>query len=150
MTGPEFVYETYIRATPEEIWKALTSSEFTSQYFHATRVESSWRPGEPVYYRYEDGETTAVEGKVVEAEPPSKLVITWHVLHDEAAKKEAPSRVSFFLEAMNEQTRLRIVHGRFPEDSVVFDSIRSGWPWILAGLKSLLETGEALPAARSA
>ncbi len=145
MTGPEFVYETYIRATPDDVWRALTSPEFTSRYFYATRVESSWLPGEPVYYRYEDGETTAVEGKVIEADPPRKLVISWHVLYEEAAMKEAPSRVTFLLEAMNEQTRLRIVHDRFPEDSVVFDGIRSGWPWILAGLKSLLETGEALP-----
>lgn len=150
MTGPEFVYETYIRATPEDIWKALTSPGFTSQYFYATRVESSWQPGEPVYYRYEDGETTAVEGEVIEAEPPRKLVISWHVLYDENAKKELPSRVSFTLEPMNEQTRLRIVHDRFPEDSVVFDSIRSGWPWIVAGLKSLLETGEALPSLQRA
>lgn len=150
MTGPEFVCETYIRATPEDVWRALTSPEFTSQYFYATRVESSWQRGEPVYYRYEDGQTTAVAGEVIEAEPPRKLVISWHVQYDEVAKTEAPSRVSFFLEAMNEQTRLRIVHDRFPEDSVVLDSIRRGWPWILAGLKSLLETGEALPSPQSA
>lgn len=150
MTGPEFVYETYIRAAPGDVWKALTSAEFTSRYFYATRVESSWQPGDPVYYRYEDGETAAVEGEVIDAEPPHRLVISWHVLYDEAAAKEAPSRVAFHLKAMNGQTRLRIVHDRFPGESVVFDGIRSGWPWILAGLKSLLETGEALPAVRTA
>lgn len=149
MAIPEFVYETYIRATAEDVWNALTTAEFTSQYFHATHVESSWQPGEPVHYRYENGGDVAVEGVVIAADPPNTLVITWHVLYDDAAKQEAPSKVAFHIEAMNEQTRLRIVHNEFPEDSVVYDGIRSGWPWILAGLKSLLETGEALPLANA-
>lgn len=147
MASPDFIYETYIRATAEDVWKALTTAEFTAQYFHATCVESSWQAGDPVYYRYAEGGGVAVEGEVLEADPPHTLVISWHVLYDDAAKKEAPSRVAFQIEAMNEQTRLRIVHDRFPENSVVFDGIQSGWPWIIAGLKSLLETGEALPLA---
>lgn len=147
MASPEFVYETYIRASAEEVWKALTTAEFTSQYFHATHVDSSWQPGAPVYYRYADGGDVAVEGKIIEAAPPNKLVITWRVLYDDAAKQESPSRVAFHVEAMNEQSRLRIIHDQFPDDSVVFNNIQEGWPWIVAGLKSLLETGEALPLA---
>lgn len=147
MASPDFVYETYIRATAADVWKALTSPEFTAQYFHATRVDSTWRPGEPVYYRYADGGDVAVEGEVIEADPPNTLIMSWHVLYDEQAKQEAASRVTFHIEALNEQTRLRIVHDRFPDASVVYDGIRSGWPWIIAGLKSLLETGEALPQA---
>ncbi len=149
MPGPEFVYETYIRATTEEVWNALTTAEFTSRYFYATHVESTWQSGAPVTFRYEPGGAVAVEGKVLEAHPPRRLVITWHTHYDDDARKEAPSRVAFHVDAMNGQTRLRVVHDRFPEDSVVYESIRTGWPWIVAGLKSLLETGEALPRAEA-
>lgn len=145
MASPEFVYETYIRAPAEKIWAALTTAEFTAQYFHATHVESTWQRGDPVVYRYEPGGTIAVQGEVLAAEPPNKLVISWHVLYDDDAIHEAPSRVSFHIDALDGQSRLRIVHDRFPEKTVVYDGIRRGWPWIIAGLKSLLETGEPLP-----
>ncbi len=142
---PEFIYETYIRASAEKVWEALTDPEFTRQYFHATAIESTWRVGASV--RYEGDNGTAVEGEVLEIVPVEKLSISWHVLYDEEALSEEPSRVTFTIEALNEQTKLRIVHDRFPSGSVVFDSISQGWPWIIASLKSLLETGAALPAA---
>ena len=145
MTSPELIHETYIRASAERVWEALTSAAFTSRYFHDTHIESTWQAGSPVKYYYEPGGRVAVEGKVLEAEPPNKLVITWHVLYDEAAKHESPSRVSFFIERLGEQTRLRIVHDDFPDGSVVPDSVSKGWPWIIASLKSLLETGDPLP-----
>lgn len=145
MTSPELIYETYIRASAERVWEALTSAEFTSQYFYATHVDSTWEPGAPVRYFNEPGGTVAVDGEVLEADPPNKLVITWHVQYDDNARAESPSRVSFRIEDLGEQTRLRIVHDEFPKDSVVPESVRDGWPWIIAGLKSLLETGEALP-----
>ena len=142
-----YMYETYIRAPAERVWQALTSPEFTSQYFHATHVESTWQPGAPVRYEYAPGGAVAVEGEVLEALPPSKLAITWHVLYNDDAKVEAPSRVTFELETLDGQTRLRITHDRFVEGSVVQPEISKGWPWILSSLKSLLETGEALPPA---
>lgn len=145
MSNDIFVYQTYIRAPIEQVWAALTDAEFTAQYFYATRVESTWEQGAPVRYRYAEGGDVAVEGEVIESDAPRKLVISWHALYDEATKSEAPSRVSFSLDESNGQTRLRIVHDQFPQDSVLFDSISQGWPWIIAGLKSLLETGEALP-----
>lgn len=145
MKGQEFVYATYIRATAEQVWEALTTPEFTSRYFYATRVESTWKAGDPVRYDYEDRDDIAVEGDVLISDPPHRLVISWHVLYDDAARKEPPSRVSFEIVPMSGQTRLTIVHDQFPQDSVVFDSISHGWPWIIASLKSLLETGEALP-----
>lgn len=145
MNKNAFAYETYINAPKDRVWEALTNAEFTSQYFHATHVESTWEPGAPVNYRHSAGGDSAVEGKVIEADPPNKLAITWHVLYDEKAKTEEPSRVTFSLEETGGQTRLRIVHDRFPENTVLLDSISGGWPWILSSLKSLLETGQALP-----
>ncbi|MFQ5983544.1 MAG: SRPBCC family protein [Woeseiaceae bacterium] len=146
MTSPVLTYETYIRASAQRVWQALTSAEFTSMYFYGTHVESTWKPGAPVKYFNEPGGTVAVDGEVLEADPPNKLVITWHVHYDDDARAEEPSRVSFHIEEMGEQTRLRIVHDEFPDNSVVPDSVREGWPWIIASLKSLLETGDALPA----
>ncbi|MDH3431111.1 MAG: SRPBCC domain-containing protein [Gammaproteobacteria bacterium] len=144
MKENQFAYETYINASQQEVWQALTNAEFTSQYFHATHVDSTWEAGAAVNYRYASGDV-AVEGEVIEVDPPNKLVISWHVLYDEAAKAEQPSRVTFTLQDVNGQTRLRIVHDDFPANTVVLDGISEGWPWIVASLKSLLETGVALP-----
>jgi len=145
MNNKQFAYETYIHAPKEKVWEALTNPEFTAQYFFSTRVESSWESGAVVRYRYVGDDHVAVEGQVIESDPPNKLAITWQALYDDSATTEAPSRVTFSLDESNGQTRLRIIHDQFPEGSVIFDSISEGWPWIIAGLKSLLETGEALP-----
>ena len=144
MNKNEFAYETYINAPQDRVWEALTNAEFTSKYFYATHVESTWETDASVNYRYASGDV-AVEGKVVEVDPPNKLVITWHVLYDEAAKTEEPSRVTFSLQETEGQTKLRIVHDQFPENTVLLSRISEGWPWIFASLKSLLETGRALP-----
>lgn len=143
----EFAYQTWIRAPKDKVWQALTTPEFTSQYFHATHIESTWEKDADVFYRMAPGGDIAVDGKVLEVDPPNRLVISWHVRYDEQAIKEAPSRVTFSLEESKGQTRLRIVHDNFPENSVIFDGISEGWPWIVSSLKSLLETGEPLPSA---
>jgi uncharacterized protein YndB with AHSA1/START domain/DNA-binding transcriptional ArsR family regulator len=140
-----FAYQAVIRAPRERVWEALTSPEFTSQYFHATHIDSTWEPGAPVYYRYAKDGDIAVDGEVIEIDPPNRLVISWHVRYDERATREAPSRVTFTLTGSGEQTRLRVVHDEFPDDTVLFEGISEGWPWILSSLKSLMETGEALP-----
>lgn len=140
-----FAYQAVIRAPKERVWEALTSPEFTSQYFHATHIDSTWEPGAPVYYRNASGGNIAVDGEVLEIDPPHRLVISWHVRYNEEAIKETPSRVSFTLTESAGQTRLKVVHDEFPADTVLFEGISDGWPWILSSLKSLLETGEALP-----
>lgn len=98
--------------------------------------------------RYLSANGTAVEGEVLEIVPGELLSISWHVLYDDDAAKETASRVTFSIEALNDQTKLRIVHDSFPAGSVVFENIAQGWPWIIASLKTLLETGDALPDAR--
>ena len=149
MAGPELVFETFIRAPADRIWTALTSAEFTSRYFFATRVESTWETGADVVYRSTADGEPAVEGKVLEADPPHRLVLSWHVLHSAEAATEPPSRVTYEIEELSGRCRLRIVHDRFPADSVVPELVTDGWPYIAASLKSLLETGEALPARAS-
>lgn len=142
-SGLVHVYETFIRAEPERIWQAITSAEFTRQYFHRTHVSSSWNVGDRVQFTYDDG-TEVVEGEILEIDPPRRLVYSWHVLYDPQAKQERPSRVAYEIEPLGSVCRLRIVHDDFDADSVVYPEISRGWSAIVCSLKSLLETGEAL------
>jgi uncharacterized protein YndB with AHSA1/START domain len=146
MSRPVYVYDTFIAAAAERIWSALTAAEFTRQYFYATSVQSDWRLGSSVVYRMPDG-STAVEGEVLESDPPRRLVITWRPLYDAAMAAEPPSRVTFEIEALEGACRLRVTHDRFEEGSAVYENVRQGWSAILCSLKSLLETGEPLPLA---
>src|SRR3954452_14534724 len=96
MTAPRHIFETYIRATPEAIWRAITDPDFTRRYFHRTAVDSSFAPGAAVRYALPDGED-AVVGVIEEVDPPRRLVMTWRVLYDAAAAEEPPSRVEWIL-----------------------------------------------------
>jgi uncharacterized protein YndB with AHSA1/START domain len=143
MAAPKQVYEVYIRTTPQRLWEALTDGAITQQYFHATRAESEWKVGSPVCYWLEDGQP-AVEGTVLEADPPRRLSITWSFRYDPAMAAETPSRVTFEIEQRGPTCLLRTVHDDFPEGSIVPDHVSGGWPFILSNLKSLLETGSPL------
>lgn len=130
----------FIKASPEAVWKGLTSAEFTRQYFHSTDIESDWTPGAEVTF-YNQDKSVAVKGEVLEVDFPSKLSFTWHVHYNPEAKKESPSRVTYLLEAVEDATKLTLVHDNFPAGSVVLPEISKGWIAILSNLKTLLETG---------
>lgn len=146
MSKPEYIYETYIRTTPEKIWEAVTTAAFTRQYFHNMYVESDWQVGSPVYFKYADG-NNGVEGEVLAVDKPHKLVYTWRFVFDEKFARERPSRVTFEIEPQGPVSRLRVTHDEFDEDSNVLPAISQGWAPIICSLKSLLETGEPLPVA---
>lgn len=143
MKRPEHVYETYIRSTPERIWKAITTAEFTRQYFHRMAVESDWKTGSPVRFLYDDGRV-GCEGVVREYDPPRRLSYTWRFLFDDALAKERPSTVQFEITPVGDACRLRIVHSDFDADSKVYPMISEGWAEVASSLKSLLETGKPL------
>lgn len=143
MNKPDYVYETYIRTTPERLWKAITSAEFTRQYFHGMAIESDWTPGGPVVFRYEDGRP-GVEGQVLEAEPTRLLRYTWRFVYDEELARERPSRVSFEIEPQGAVCRLRVTHDDFDPHSKVLPLVSQGWAPLICSLKSLLETGQPL------
>jgi len=134
----------YINASNEKVWEALTSAEFTRQYFHRTEIESEWVPGAAVTYYNAADRSVAVAGEVLEVDYPSRLSFSWHVHYNPEAFKEAPSRVTFELETVEGATRLLVVHDDFPEGSVVLPEISRGWIAILSNLKTLLETGQAM------
>lgn len=143
MTNREHVCVIYIQAAPEAVWEGLTSAEFTRRYFHGTDIESDWQPGSEVIY-YNPDRSIAVKGEVLEADYPRVLSFTWHVHYNPEAQAEGATRVRFTLEPVEGATKLTLVHDRFVENSVLFESISGGWIAILSNLKTLLETGEAM------
>jgi uncharacterized protein YndB with AHSA1/START domain len=143
---PSFVYVTYIATTPQKLWQALTDGALTRQYWYGRRVESDWKVGSPVTYWYEaeGGEAVSDRGIVLESKPPRHLSYTWHVEFVDELRDEHPSRVTVEIEPAGEAVKLTLVHGDFEPGSEVLEGVRSGWPAILASLKTLLETGKPL------
>jgi len=142
---PKTVYVTYIVTTPEKLWAALTSPEFTRQYFFGARVESDWKIGSVVKYWRPDG-TLDVQGKVLECDPPRLLSITWHVEWHEEFRKLPENLVTFQLVPLSDVVRLTMTEShQEPIDDKILEGGRRGWPVILSSLKSFLETGHPLP-----
>ncbi|HEY2212791.1 MAG TPA: SRPBCC family protein [Bradyrhizobium sp.] len=142
MRKPEFVYVTYIETTPEKLWEALTSSEFSKHYWFGTEVRSDWKVGAP-FALVMNGTTTDV-GEVLEFDRPRRLSYTFRHVLSEAARKERPTRVVFNLESHGKLVKLTLTHEDFETGSVILDGISKGWPAILSSLKSMLESGTAL------
>jgi len=142
MRKPEFVYVTYIATTPEKLWEALTSSEFSKRYWFDTEVKSDWKVGSP-FALVMNGTTTDV-GEILQVDRPRWLSYTFHHVLSEAARKERPTKVTFNLEPHGKLVKLTLTHEDFEDGSVILDGISKGWPAILSSLKSLLESGAAL------
>ena len=141
---PRFVHTTYIKASPERIWQALTDSSFTLRYYYNSTVESDWAVGSQYLFRTQGN--PAIEGEVLEADRPRRLAMTFHALWNDAVRGDAPSRMSFEIDdAGHGVSKLTVIH----EDMGVATAseVTGGWPLIAAGLKTLLETGEELQAA---
>ena len=137
------VHQVFIRATPEEIWDAITKPEFTVKYFYGTRVESDLAIGSPFLYRAGDSEELLVEGEVLESDPPRRLSVTWRFLYDPELAAEEPSRVTWEIEPQEGgYCKFTAIHeGLGPKAA---EQVQGGWPYIVSGLKTLLETGKPL------
>jgi uncharacterized protein YndB with AHSA1/START domain len=142
MKRPEFLYVTYIETTPEKLWEALTSSEFTKRYWFNTELRSDWKVGSPIALVM-DGKTTDF-GEILEADRPRRLSYTFKHVSDEELKKEPASKVVFTLVPHGKVVKLTLTHEGFIEGGKMLDGISKGWPAILASLKSLLESGKPL------
>ena len=142
MRKPEFVYVTYIETTPEKLWEALTSSEFSKRYWFGTELKTDWKIGSP--FALVMNGTTTDTGEILAADRPRRLSYSFkHVLDDEM-RNEPSTRVVFTLEPHGRLVKLTLTHEGFGVGSKLLDGISRGWPAILASLKSLLETGTAL------
>jgi len=140
---PSFVYVTYIAAPAEKVWRALTEGEFTRQYFFGRRIESDWKVGAAWALMMEDGRVDS-GGKVLECDPPRRLAISWRVEWLEEFRKLPEAVVTFDIEPLGEAVRLTVTQLTQPIDEKYLEGGRQGWPAILSGLKSLLETGKPL------
>jgi uncharacterized protein YndB with AHSA1/START domain/DNA-binding transcriptional ArsR family regulator len=158
MQKPSFVYTTYIHTTPKQLWQALTDPAFTRRYWGAT-FESDWDVGS-TYRWQQNGATIADPDQIVlESDPYRRLSYTWHAFTPEWAEAtgfseefrakataERRSKVTFDLEPVEEIVKLTVVHDGFEPGSTVLEGVSKGWPRIMSDLKTLLETGETLPA----
>lgn len=141
----DHIYQLYIRAEIDDVWRALTDPESTRQYFHATHWISPPVVGETFQTHLPDGRV-AIDGVVEEVEPPRRLVHTWHPVHDDDLAAEPPSRVTWELTPAGERlTHLRLTHSALERSPLTSENVRDGWVFILDSLKTLLETGAPLP-----
>ena len=144
MSKPDFIYMTVIAAMPDEVWKGLTTPEFTRQYWHNTRVRSDYRVGSAIEFLNED-DSIGVAGEILVANRPLELAYTWQFTGENSpAKDDPPSRVSFQLEPIAAGTRLMVTHDQLEEAAETATMVAFGWPHVLAGLKTMLETGSAI------
>jgi uncharacterized protein YndB with AHSA1/START domain len=138
----EKVFEIYIKTTPARLWEAITTSEMREKYNFGVGVKSDWSEGS----RYEGSSPNAprllIQGENLEVDPPRKLVQSFNALWSDDVEREGTSRVTWEIEQVQDSCRLTVTHDQLPEGAN--EELYGGWPMILSGLKTLLETGETL------
>ncbi len=138
----EKVFEIYIKTTPEQLWEAITDSEMRQKYTFGVGVDSDWSPGSP-YRAVHPGTGIAIsEGENLEVDPPRRLVQSFNALWGDDVKSEGTSRVTWEIEQVEDSCRLTVTHDQLREGAN--EQLFGGWPMILSGLKTLLESGELL------
>lgn len=154
----DFVYATYINTTPEKLWQALTDPAFTSRYWGVT-FDSDWTVGSQVTWHFGKATMAGPDQVVLESEPYTRLSYTWHDFTPEFAaeagvdeetlaklRTERRSKVTFQIEPKGDVVKLTVIHDGFEPGSAILESVGEGWLPLLSSLKTLLETGEPLPA----
>jgi uncharacterized protein YndB with AHSA1/START domain len=141
---PDTVYTIYIAATPEKVWQALTTAEFSRQYFFGFAFEMETRVGGSFIVRAPDG-STHIDGEVLACDPPSRLSVTWNVNWPGLVEKLGQTIVTYEISQMGDAVRLTMTeaHERVLAEDILSGG-RTGWPAILSSLKSLLETSKPL------
>jgi uncharacterized protein YndB with AHSA1/START domain/DNA-binding transcriptional ArsR family regulator len=142
----EKIFEIYIKTTPQRLWQAITDPELRRKYAFGVGVYSDWKPGSS-YTGRATGMTVApnmpiAEGENLEVDPPRRLVQTFRALWSDDVKGEGSSRVTWEIEPIGDSCRLTVTHDQLREGAN--SELYGGWPMILSGLKTLLETGEML------
>jgi uncharacterized protein YndB with AHSA1/START domain len=138
----EKVFEIYIKTTPERLWEAITNREMRQTYNFGVGIDSDWTAGSRYEAVHPAAPTPISEGENLEVDPPRRLVQSFNALWSEDVKREGTSRVTWEIEQVGDSCRLTVSHDQLSEDAN--DELYGGWPMILSGLKTLLETGEKL------
>jgi uncharacterized protein YndB with AHSA1/START domain len=147
VANSKFVYVTYIRTTPEKLWRALTEPEFTRQVWVETWQDCDWKVGSSWKLLLPDGRVGDA-GEVLEIEPYKRLVLAWRNVFKTDLQAEGISRMTYELEPQGDTVKFTLIHESETPGSKLIEAVSSGWPMILASVKSLLETGESLTVTR--
>jgi uncharacterized protein YndB with AHSA1/START domain len=138
----EKVFEIYIKTTPERLWEAITDPEMRSKYTFGCRVISDWKPGSRYEQSHPSNPGLLGEGEILEVDPPRRLVQSMRALWSEDVRSEGTSRVTWEIEPVGDSCRLTVTHDQLRDGAN--GQLYGGWPMILSGLKTWLETGELL------
>ena len=138
----EKVFEIYIKTSPERLWEAITDPQLRARYNFGVGVDSDWTPGSRWESRHEQAGVEIGAGENLEVDPPRRLVQSFNALWGEDVKAEGTSRVTWEIEQIEDSCRLTVTHDQLREHAN--DQLYGGWPMILSGLKTLLETGQDL------
>lgn len=142
------VYQLYIKASQEEVWDAITNPAIVAKFFHGAQVESTYETGAKLRSLSPDGSDIWGDNTILECDPPRRLVHTWRSLYDSVLAAEPESRVTWEIEAQpGGFAKLTLIHDRLDASPKTAASV-GGWSYILSNLKTVMETGEALPPIR--
>jgi uncharacterized protein YndB with AHSA1/START domain/DNA-binding transcriptional ArsR family regulator len=143
---PAHVYQIYIQANPDVVWRAITDPEMTQHYFLGTRIESDFAPGSPYVYRMPDG-APMLDGTIVESDPPHRLVMTFRPIWMGESANPPVSRVTWEITPHEDQTKVALIHEGLALESDLGRDIQDGWTRIISAMKTTLETERAPVAA---
>ena len=138
----EKVFEIYIKTTPERLWEAIVDPEMRAKYTFGVRVNSDWKPGSAYVGSSPASPTPIMEGENLEVDPPRRLVQSFRAVWDDDVRAEGTSRVTWEIEPVGDSCCLTVTHDNLREGAN--SQLYGGWPMILSGLKTLLETGQLL------
>jgi uncharacterized protein YndB with AHSA1/START domain len=160
MEQPQFIYTTYIKTTPERLWQALTEPAFTRRWWQTT-FDTDWNVGSQIIWNNNGVIIADPEQVVLESDPYRRLAYNWHTFVPEMQERmgvddavfaqlasERRTRVAFEIEPVNDMVKLTVIHDDFEPGGIAVTMVRNGWPIFLSSLKTLLESGEPLPATR--
>ena len=139
--GSMTVFEIYIKTTPERLWEAITDPEMRAKYNFGVQTSSDWKPGSS-YESSVPGVIDIAAGENLEVDPPRRLVQSFNALWSDDVKAAGTSRVTWEIEPVGDSCQLTVTHDQLAENAN--SELYGGWPMILSGLKTLLETGELL------
>ncbi|HUJ64106.1 MAG TPA: SRPBCC family protein [Acidimicrobiales bacterium] len=139
------VYQLYIKASHEQVWDAITNPAIVARFFHGAQIESTYEVGSKLRSLSPDRSQVWGDNTILECDPPRRLVHTWRSLYDPDMAAEPDSRVAWEIEAQpGGFSKLTLIHDRLDDSPKTAASVR-GWSYILSNLKTVIETGEALP-----
>jgi activator of hsp90 ATPase len=137
------VHRIFIKAGPGAIWDAITKPDFTRHYFYGSRIETTGEPDSPCVYKSDD-DAALVDGEVLESDPGHRFVITWRSLYHPPSADEPASRVTWLIEPREGgHCCLTVVHDRLDDSPNTAENVGAAWMFVLSGLKTVVETGEA-------